>query len=316
MGAPREAWGVRSLERSAVKTGMIGLGEMGAAFVRRLHLAKREVVGYNRTKAKAEPLIKEGMQFAATPREVVEQCEIICCMVTDDKAISAVTDGPDGALAALRPGKVFVEMSTISPAHERELGERVLKTGASFLDAPVSGSQLTVEQGKLLIMVGGDEAAFKKAEPVLLDIGPKVRLIGTIGQAKVMKIALNLQLAVQMLAMSEGLLLAEKSGIPRALAYEMIASSALASPMIGYRGGFAVKMPDKAWFDVNMQQKDMKLALELGRQVEVPLPTTAVANEMLTAARGMGFGDYDFAVLFHTLARMAGLDEHPAPPKA
>jgi 3-hydroxyisobutyrate dehydrogenase-like beta-hydroxyacid dehydrogenase len=296
--------------------GMIGLGEMGAAFVRRLLLAKRDVVGYNRTKAKAEPLIAAGMQFAATPREVVERCEIICCMVTDDKAISAVTDGPDGALAALGAGKVFVEMSTISPAHVRELAQVVTATGAGFLDAPVSGSQLTVDQGKLLIMVGGERAVYEKAEPVLLDIGPKVKLIGSVGQAKVMKIALNLQLAVQMLAMSEGLLLAEKSGIPRALAYEMIANSALASPMIGYRGGFAVQMPDRAWFDVNMQQKDMRLALELGRQVEVPLPTTAVANEMLTTARAMGFADYDFAVLFHTLARMAGLDEHPAKPKA
>jgi 3-hydroxyisobutyrate dehydrogenase-like beta-hydroxyacid dehydrogenase len=223
-----------------------------------------------------------------------------------------VTEGPDGALAALGRGKVFVEMSTIAPAKVRELGERVAKTGAALLDAPVSGSQLTVEQGKLLIMVGGDEAAFKKAEPVLLDIGPKVRLIGSIGQAKVMKIAINLQLAVQMLSMSEGLLLAEKSGIPRHLAYEMIAGSAVASPMIGYRGGFSVKMPERSWFDVNMMQKDMNLAIELGRQVEVPLPTTAITNEMLTAARGMGFEDFDFAVLFHTLAAMAGVDAPPS----
>ncbi len=294
--------------------GMIGLGEMGTAFVRRLLLAERDVVGYNRTEAKAEPLIKEGMRYAATPRAVVEQCEVICCMVTDDKAIAAVTEGPDGALAALGPGKIFVEMSTISPAHVRELGEAVAKTGAALLDAPVSGSQVTVAQGKLLIMVGGDEAAFKKAEPILLDIGPKVKLIGTIGQAKVMKIAINLQLAVQMLAMSEGLLLAEKSGIPRDAAYDMIANSAIASPMIGYRGGFVLKMPEPAMFDVNMQQKDMKLALELGRQVEVPLPTTAIANEMLTTARGMGYADYDFAVLFYTLAKMAGVDAVPSQP--
>jgi 3-hydroxyisobutyrate dehydrogenase-like beta-hydroxyacid dehydrogenase len=294
------------------KVGMIGLGEMGTAFVRRLFLAKREVVGYNRTRAKAEPLIKEGMQYAATPREVIEQCEVTCCMVTDDKAISAVTEGPDGALAALRPGKILVEMSTIAPAHVRELGAKVAKTGGALLDAPVSGSQISVQQGRTLIMVGGDEAAFKIAEPILLDIGPKVRLIGTIGQAKVMKIAINLQLAVQMLTMSEGLLLAEKSGIPRHLAYEMISGSAVASPMIGYRGGFAVKMPETALFDVNMMQKDMNLALDLGRQVRVPLPTTTIANEMLTAARGMGFEDYDFAVLFHTLAAMAGLDAPPS----
>src|SRR5579875_2687199 len=197
------------------KVGMIGLGEMGSAFVRRLFLAKRECVGYNRTKAKAEPLIKEGLHYAATPREVVEQCDIGLCMVTDDKA-----------LAALRPGTIFVEMSTISPAHLRELAEKVAKTGPALLDAPVSGSQISVEQGKLLIMVGGDEAAFKQAEPILRDIGPKVELIGSVGQAKVMKIAINLQLAVQMLAMSEGLLLAEKSGIPRDRAYRMIADSA------------------------------------------------------------------------------------------
>src|SRR5579875_60336 len=293
------------------KVGMIGLGEMGSAFVRRLFLAKREVVGYNRTKAKAEPLIKEGLHYAATPREVVEQCDIGLCMVTDDKAIAAVTEGPDGALAALRPGKIFVEMSTISQAHIRELAEKVAKTGAALLDAPVSGSQISVEQGKLLIMVGGDEAAFKQAEPILRDIGPKVELIGSVGQAKVMKIAINLQLAVQMLAMSEGLGLAEKSGIPRDRAYRMVADSAGGSPMIGYRGGVSLEMPTPALFSVNMQQKDMQLALELGRQVEVPLPTTAVANEMLTAARGLGYEDYDFAILFHTLAKLAGVDADP-----
>lgn len=294
--------------------GMIGLGEMGAAFVRRLLLAKREVVGYNRTKAKAEPLIAEGMRFAPTPREVVAQCEITCCMVTDDKALSAVAEGPDGALSALAPGKIFVEMSTLAPAHIRAFGEQVAKTGAALLDAPVSGSQLTVEQGKLLIMVGGDESAFERAKPVLLDIGPKVRRIGEIGQGKVMKIALNLQLAVQMLAMSEGLLLAEKSGIPRDLACEMIFGSAVASPMIGYRGPFALEMPEKAWFPVPMQQKDMKLALQLGHEVTVPLPTTAITDEMLTTARGFGYGEYDFAVLFHTLAKMAGVDAPPDKP--
>lgn len=294
------------------KVGMIGLGEMGAAMVRRLLPAGRDVVGYNRTKAKAQPLIAAGMQYAATPREVIERCEITCCMVTDDKAIAAVTEGPDGALAALRPGKIFADMSTVSPAAIRALAAKVERTGGVLLDAPVSGSQLTVDQGKLLIMVGGDEAAFERAKPIFLDIGPKVRRIGDVGQGKAMKIAINLQLAVQMLAMSEGVLLAEKSGISRELACEMIFGSAVCSPMMGYRGPFVLEMPKKAWFDVNMQQKDMQLALELGRQVDVPLPTTAVANECLTAARAMGYGDYDFAVLFHTLAKMAGVEASPA----
>jgi 3-hydroxyisobutyrate dehydrogenase-like beta-hydroxyacid dehydrogenase len=227
--------------------------------------------------------------------------------VTDDRALAAVAHGPDGVLAGMRPGKVFVDLSTISPAAIRALAEAFAATGGALLDGSVSGSQLTVDQGKLLIMAGGDAAAFALAEPVLLDIGPKVRLIGEIGQAKVMKIAINLQLAVQLMAMSEGVLLAEKSGISRELACEMVLSSAVASPMLGYRGPFVLGLPEKAWFDVNMQQKDMKLALELGRQVEVPLVATAVANELLTAARAFGYGDEDFAVMFHALAKMAGV---------
>jgi 3-hydroxyisobutyrate dehydrogenase-like beta-hydroxyacid dehydrogenase len=293
------------------KVGMIGLGEMGAAMVRRLLLAGREVVGYNRTRAKAEPLIAAGMTYVSTPREVVEACEIVCCIVTDDRALAAVTEGDDGVLAAMKPGKVFVDLSTISPDAIRALAKQFATTGGALLDASVSGSQLTVDQGKLLIMVGGDAAAFARAEPVLLDIGPKVRLIGEIGHAKTMKLALNLQLAIQMMAMSEGVLLAEKSGISRELACEMVLGSALASPLLGYRGSFILKMPEKAWFDVKMQQKDMKLALALGQEVEVPLLATALANEVLTAARAMGYESKDFAVMFHTLAKMAGVNATP-----
>jgi len=274
-------------------------------------LAGRELIGYNRTRTKAEPLISAGMTYAATPREVVEACEIVCCIVTDERALTAVTEGPDGILAAMKPGKVLVEMSTISPPAIRCLAANVERTGGALLDASVSGSQLTVDQGQLLIMVGGDQVTFARAESSLLDIGPKVRLIGEIGHAKVMKLALNLQLAVQLLAMSEGVLLAEKSGISRELACEMILGSAVCSPMLGYRGPFVLKMPEKAWFDVAMQQKDMKLALELGREVEVPLLTSAVADEVLTSARAMGYGAKDFAVMFHTLARMSGLDVSP-----
>jgi 3-hydroxyisobutyrate dehydrogenase-like beta-hydroxyacid dehydrogenase len=292
---------------------MIGLGEMGAAMVRRLLLADRDVVGYNRTKAKAEPLIASGMTYATTPRDVVEACDITCCIVTDDRALEAVTEGPDGVLAAMRPGKIFIDLSTISPAAIRALAAKFASTGGALLDGSVSGSQLTVDQGKLLIMIAGDPEAYARAEPALLDIGPKVRLIGEIGQAKVMKIAINLQLAIQLMAMSEGVLLAEKSGISRELACELVLASAVASPMLGYRGPFVLGLPEKAWFDVNMQQKDMKLALELGRQVEVPLVATAVANELLTAARAFGYGNEDFAVMFHALAKMAGVTAPPRP---
>jgi 3-hydroxyisobutyrate dehydrogenase and related beta-hydroxyacid dehydrogenases len=221
--------------------------------------------------------------------------------------VQAVTEGPDGILAGLAPGKVYVDMSTASPENSRALAERVHALGAHMLDAPVSGSVITLEQGKLTVMVGGDIAVFERALPVLEAIGPKVFHLGPNGAAVTMKIAMNLNLAVQMLAFSEGVLLAEKSGIPRERAVEVMLASVIASPMVTYRGPFVLEQPEEAWFDVNMMQKDMNLALELGRQLDVPLPTTAITNEMLTAARGLGFEKKDFAVLFDALAAMSGI---------
>jgi 3-hydroxyisobutyrate dehydrogenase len=228
-------------------------------------------------------------------------------MVTHTQALEAVTGGPDGIVAGLGAGKIYIDMSTVSPAASREVARQVAARGAQMLDAPVSGSVTTLEEGKLSFMVGGDRQVLEKARPILEAIGPKVTHVGANGLAASMKIATNLSLAVQMLAFSEGVLLAEKSGIPRETAVEVLLNSVMASPMVKYRGPFVLKMPDEAWFDVNMAQKDMLLALEMGLQLDVPLPTTAVANQMLTAARAMGLADKDFAILFEVLARMAGV---------
>jgi 3-hydroxyisobutyrate dehydrogenase-like beta-hydroxyacid dehydrogenase len=228
-------------------------------------------------------------------------------MVTNTAALESVTGGPDGILAGLGPGKIYIDMSTVSPAASRAVAEQTKAKGAAMLDAPVSGSVITLEQGNLSIMAGGSREAFDKALPVLQAIGPKVTYVGTNGLAVSMKIATNLSLAVQMLAFSEGVLLAEKSGIARGTAVEVLLNSVIASPMVKYRGPFVLNMPHEAWFDVDMMQKDMLLALELGRQLDVPLPTTAITNEILTSARGMGLADKDFAILFEALARMAGM---------
>ncbi len=198
-------------------------------------------------------------------------------------------------------------MSTVSPTVSRSLAAQVAALGAQMLDAPVSGSVITLEEGRLSLMVGGDRDAYERVVPILQDIGPKVTYVGANGLAASMKIATNLSLAVQMLAFSEGVLLAEKSGIARETAVEVLLNSVIASPMVKYRGPFVLGLPEEAWFDVNMMQKDLLLALEMGRELDVPLPTTAVTNEMLTAARGMGLADKDFAVVFEVLARLAGL---------
>jgi 3-hydroxyisobutyrate dehydrogenase-like beta-hydroxyacid dehydrogenase len=289
------------------KIGFVGLGVMGSRIVKRLLDAGYPVTGYNRTRAKADWLLEAGMQWAGSPREAAQAADIVFSMVTNTRALQAVTQDADGILAGLRPGKIYIDMSTASPAASRALAEQAAAQGAVMLDAPVSGSVITLEEGKLSIMVGGDAQAFEQVKPVLLAIGPKVNHVGPNGLAVTMKIAVNLSLAVQMLAFSEGVLLAEKSGIPRSVAVEVMLNSVIASPMVKYRGPFVLGLPEEAWFNVNMMQKDMNLALELGQQLDVPLPTTATTNEFLSAARGMGLANEDFAVVFQVLAHLAGV---------
>ncbi len=287
--------------------GFVGLGIMGGGVARRLLAAGHTVAGYNRSPEKAAPLVELGLIRMETPREVAEAADVVFSMVTDARALEAVTQGPDGILAGLGPGKIYVDMTTGTPEASRALAEQVAVVGARMLDAPVSGSVSTLEEGRLTIMVGGDEDAFAEVEPILLDIGPTVLRIGSNGQALLMKIAINLSLHVQMVAFCEGLLLAEKDGIDREVAVEALLGSVIASPMLKYRGPFVLEMPDEAWFDVNMMQKDMNLALEAGRKLDVPMPMTAASNELLTAARGMGLEEQDFAVVYEVLAQLAGL---------
>jgi 3-hydroxyisobutyrate dehydrogenase-like beta-hydroxyacid dehydrogenase len=247
------------------------------------------------------------MQWAASPRAVVAASDVIFSMVTNSAALAAIMNGPDGMLAAVTPEKLFVDISTVSPAFSREIAGKIREKGGDMVDSPVSGSVITLQEGKLSVMVGGRRETFEKVKPLLLDIGPKVTYVGENGLALVMKIGTNLSLAVQMLAFCEGVLLAEKSGIARETAVDVLTHSVIASPMVQYRGPFVIKPPEEAWFNINMMQKDMLLALELGRQLDVPMPTTAVTNEFLTAARGMGLVEKDFAVVFDVLAQMSGV---------
>jgi len=288
--------------------GFVGLGTMGSRVAKRLLAAGHSVTGYNRTQSKAQWLLNAGLKWADSPRAVAQSSDVVFSMVTNTAALHSIALGDAGILAGLTRGKVYVDMSTVSPKASRELAAQVAAKGAVMLDCPVSGSVVTLEQGQASLMVGGDAATFEKIKPILLNIGPKANHVGTNGLAVTMKIAVNLSLAVQMLAFSEGVLIAEKSGIQRETAVEVMLNSVIASPMAKYRGPFVLKLPDEAWFDVNMMQKDMLLALELGRQLDIPMPTTAVTNEMLTAARGMGLAKEDFAVVFHALARMSGMD--------
>jgi len=287
--------------------GFIGLGAMGSRMAKRLLDSGRSVVGYNRTPEKARALVAAGLILAKSPRAVAEATDAVFSMVTDNVALRAIGLGPDGVVAGLRPGAVWVEMSTVSPAVTRELGQAVAARGAALIDAPVSGSPVTLEAGQLSFMVGGDPAALEKVREHVLAIGPTITHVGELGLAVTMKIATNLNLAVQMLAFCEAVALAEKAGIERERAVEVLLKSVIASPMIKYRGPFVLGMPAEALFNVDMSKKDLGLALEMGRALGVPLPSVALVDQLLTAARGLDLADYDFAVVFDVIARMSGL---------
>jgi 3-hydroxyisobutyrate dehydrogenase-like beta-hydroxyacid dehydrogenase len=295
------------------RVAFVGLGAMGSRLARRLLDAHHPVAGYNRTPAKARALEAAGLKPAATPRLAAEGAAVVFSMVTDDAALRAIALGVDGVVAGLARGAVWAEMSTVSPAVTRELGELVAARGAAMLDTPVSGSTITVEQGGASIAVGGEREALERARPYLAVMAPGgITHVGPLGLAKTMKIATNLGLAVQMLAFSEAVLLAEKAGIARETAVEALLKSVIASPMVKYRGPYVVgKMARDAWFDVGMMQKDMQLALDEGHATGVTLPTTALVQQWLTMARGLGLGERDLGALFDVLAGLSGLPPSP-----
>jgi 3-hydroxyisobutyrate dehydrogenase-like beta-hydroxyacid dehydrogenase len=291
-----------------VNLGFVGLGAMGQLIVPRLIAAGHRVTGWNRSRDKAEPLIAAGMAFADSPRAVAQTSEIVFSIVTDANAVRAVALGPDGIVSGLAPGGIYLDMSTIDPDASRAVAVEFHKSGAFMLDAPISGSPVTVKAGQASVMVGGDEAAFERAKPVLLAIGPKVTRIGGNGLACQMKIAVNLLLMVEVIAFGEAVALAEKGGVARATAVDAILKSVAASPVLGYRGPFILEgqMPAVPLADVTLQQKDMLLALDLGRRLGSPVPLAAAANEMMNACRGLGIDHRDFVTAHEVYRRLGG----------
>jgi 3-hydroxyisobutyrate dehydrogenase-like beta-hydroxyacid dehydrogenase len=295
--------------RWAVKVGFIGLGDMGQAIVPRLLAGGHQVTGWNRTKEKAEPLLKLGMHWADSPREVAAESEAVFTIVTDSEAVKALALGADGIIAGLRKDAVYLDMSTIDPEVSRAVGAEFKKAGLIMMDAPISGTTLTIVQGKASVMVGGDKAAFDRMEPTLLAIGPKVTYIGAQGLAVQLKVALNLTLVIEVMGFCEGVALAEKGGVAREVAVDAMLKSVVASPVIAYRAPLILEghISDATYGDVNLQQKDVMLALTLGRKMGVPVPLGAAANEMLNACRGMGLERHDFVVVYEVYRRLGGM---------
>ena len=279
----------------------IGCGLLGAGYT---------VYGETRHRGEVEDLEHEGLLWRDTPRQIAEAADVVLTSVPNDGALEDVASGPNGILAGLGEGKVWVDVSTVSPQVSRDLAERVRERGAAMLDAPVSGSVPQVQTGTLTIMVGGDENAYARVEPILRELGTPNH-IGENGQGLVLKLAINISLAVQMLAFAEGLLLADRAGIDRKRAVEVMAESPIGSPMLKARADLVLDLPDEAWFDVGLLQKDVVLALDTARQLGVPLLSAAAADEVLTLARAAGYEHRDIAALFEVLAQLTGDTPRP-----
>jgi len=285
--------------------GFIGLGNMGGNMAARLLAAGYTVYGESRDRHHADHLLHQGLKWRGTPREVVHAADVILTSLPDDGVLRSVASGPDGILVDLTEGKVWVDMSTVSPQTSREFAKRVEARGAAMLDAPVSGSVPQVQAGTLTIMVGGDEQAYARVEPILRELGSPTH-VGANGQGLMLKLAINISLAVQMLAFAEGLVLAERGGLDRKRAVEVMTQSPIGSPMLKARADLVLDAPNEAWFDLRLMQKDIALALDTARELHVPLPTAATADQLLTIGRALGYERRDIASLYEVLARQAG----------
>lgn len=292
-----------------MKIGFVGLGEMAHGIVPRLLDAGHEVAGWNRTPGKARELLDIGMAAGESPADVASRSDAVFSCVTNSAAVEAVALGEEGILAGLAEGGIYMDMSTISPIVSRRIAEAFSAQGRIMLDTPISGSPVTLAQGKASIMVGGDREAFEKVKDVLAAIGPSVSYIGANGLAVQTKIGINLTLITNMVAFCEGVALAEKGGVPRAIAVDAMLKSVVASPVMGYRGPFILDMPEKPLADVTLQQKDAILALELAREMGMPTPMLATANELLNACRGMGIDHRDFVTVYDVYCTLGGIDQ-------
>ena len=285
--------------------GFVGLGHMGGNMAARFLDAGYNLYGEDQSSEHAQALVDKGLRWLDTPREVAETADIIFTSLPDDTVLEHVSAGPDGILAGITAGKVWVDVSTVSPHASREVADQVRALGATMLDAPVSGSVPQVQSGTLTIMVGGDEDAYVRVEPLLRELGTPTH-IGANGQGLVLKLAINISLAVQMLAFSEGLLLAERAGVDPNLAKDVMTQSPIGSPMLKARADLVFDLPDDAWFDISFMQKDIELALETARELDVAVPWATAAERVLEVAQGFGYGHRDIAALFTVLGRLTG----------
>ncbi|MFL5644048.1 MAG: NAD(P)-dependent oxidoreductase [Chloroflexota bacterium] len=284
---------------TAPTAAVLGMGRMGSAMAERLAGQGVEVVVYNRTPDRATALAEKiGASVAATPAEAASRVEVVITMVADDDAVREMFEGPDGIAAGIRQGSVAVDMSTVLPDTIRAVAPRVQARSAGILDAPVSGSVSSTLAGELTVMVGGESGDLERARPILECLARRVFHLGPLGSGAVMKLAVNTLIFGLNGAVAEGLVLAERNGIDRALAYEVLASSAAGAPMVGYkRANFVEPETTPVAFSLALADKDLRLIRELAEASETPMPQATVNLDTIQAAERSVGEHLDFSMV-------------------
>lgn len=282
-----------------MSVGVLGLGRMGAAMARRLSSAGFDVTLWNRSLVVAQSLAAEiGAPTAPTPAALAENCAVLLSSLADDQAVEAVYLGDDGVVAGVGPGTVAIDTSTVDPATTRSVGEAVDATGAGFLDCPVSGSVSSVDAGSLTIMAGGDSALLETAMPVLESLASRVIHVGARGSGAATKLAVNGLVHGLNVALAEALVLAEKAGIERTVAYEVFASGAAGAPFVQYKRA-SYERPDETpvAFSLDLMHKDLELITGLGEEVGVEMRQAVTGLEIVEDAIASGLGESDMSAI-------------------
>lgn len=287
--------------------GFIGLGIMGKPMARNLIKAGYPLVVYNRTASKAEELVAMGARRANSPQAVAQDSEIIITMVSDSQDVEQVILGSSGVIFGAKPGSIVVDMSSISPIVTQRIAAELAKKNVAMLDAPVSGGEIGAVQGTLSIMAGGDEAIFNEVKPVLETMGKSVVRVGSVGAGGVAKLSNQIIVAAALQGISEALVLAQKAGVDLSLVYEAIKGGMAGGRTLDMKTPKIMARNFDPGFKIDLHIKDLKNALQAGKALGVPLPTTGLIHELFSACSAQGNGQRDHSVVFTLIEQMAGI---------
>ncbi|PQQ09869.1 glyoxylate/succinic semialdehyde reductase 2 chloroplastic [Prunus yedoensis var. nudiflora] len=296
-----QASNASSKDELQTRVGFLGLGIMGSPMAQNLIKSGCDVTVWNRTKSKCDPLISLGAKYKPSPQEVAASCDVTFAMLADPESAVDVALGKHGAANGMSSGKGYVDVSTVDGATSKLISGHIKSTGASFLEAPVSGSKKPAEDGQLIFLTAGDKSLYEIAAPLLDVMGKSRFYLGDVGNGAAMKLVVNMIMGSMMASFSEGLLLTEKIGLDPKVLVEVVSQGAISAPMYSVKGPSMIQSLYPTAFPLKHQQKDLRLALGLAESVSQSTPIAAAANELYKVAKSHGLSDEDFSAVIEAL---------------